>query len=677
MKQPLLFLVDLGAIYWLAWHSSNREMAPDEPAEATLSRIRKWRENYRRIAVCLDDPRGTWRHKMYPAYKANRTDRPQAAIDQLKRAISIIKRDKFVIFEHEGMECDDVLASAARAYRGDVLMATPDKDMMQIVDDRVRMLDTMTGNLICADDVKMKWGVEPKLVGDLLALLGDKSDNIPGVPGVGKLIGAELLNKHGSIRGILEALAKDPPKTKKNVVVAWAASILRNVETLALAHSLVALRDDLQLQWPNGWEHDIVTASEAPHAETISIDGKPLDVFVLAESTPRVPDTKRIGAQSTCVYDDEPSSELLAFNAQPKFTVVRDTQPKEETNMADIAPKIRVVQGPVSTPHAFCLTGASGIGKTYFTSGIPNAYFFCVESGLKGANPAYISTLPRYEVCESYDDLITWFRSFRANEAKQRGIRHLVTDSLSGVDKLINAKACNNENVEHMEAKDFKKVWTSAIPLHLRVQRELDEVRKMGIHVWLIAHTTTTTGIVTDTGDTFTKHDLAFQGTGKSLDEVRQLWRQWVDHVLFLDWDMRVKKGTQSTRAVATFKTRILRARETPHHYAKNRADLPPIVPATWRDLEILLKKNAMPEVRLAKMVETEKTELAKIIGRIRENDDVMANELADEVTKAGASYPALQEVHSRALSVLALMTPDEEEEGNDDVKEETMEKSE
>lgn len=248
--------------------------------------------------------------------------------------------------------------------------------------------------------------------------------------------------------------------------------------------------------------------------------------------------------------------------------------------------KFQVTKGPVVRPHATILTGRSGIGKTYFASTIDARFFICVEQGLSGAHPDLVDEIPRFDhQPQSLGDLFEMLAAFKA-QARAEGWRHLVVDSLSGIEALVNKQACGQEKVAHMEAKDFKKVWAAAMPIWQRVQRELDAVRdQAGAHLWLIAHSQETTEVV-ETGDTFSKYDLAFQGSGKALAEIRQLWRAWADHVFFLDWQASIKKASSiGQKAVGQYRSRILYTRETPRLFAKSRSAVPETLPATWEDL--------------------------------------------------------------------------------------------
>jgi len=312
--------------------------------------------------------------------------------------------------------------------------------------------------------------------------------------------------------------------------------------------------------------------------------------------------------------------------------------------------RFQVVTGAVRRPHATILTGRSGIGKTYFCSTIPARFFVCVEEGLKGAAPDQIETLPRFELqkvskkptLRDFFDAMAEFRRI----ARGQGINHLVVDSLSGIEKLVNKQACNAESVAHMEAKDFKKVWSAATPIWQDVQDEFDLVRDLGINVWIVAHDAEAKETVDD-GTIYTKHDLAFQGSGSSLTELRQFWRRWADHVLFIDWDSSVKAGkTMQSKAVGQYKpVRIMYTRESPSRYAKNRAGLPEKLPATWQDLQRAM--NLGVPAGEAKL----RTQIEQAIAELHEDDAAAIRRDLD----AAKNPQALAAVLSRAEGMLAI----------------------
>jgi DNA polymerase I len=166
--------------------------------------------------VCAFDSRGpTFRHRMFEDYKLHRKKMPEELIGQLPLIKEVMEAFSISCIEMEGMEADDILATLARnaAESGDeAVIVTGDKDMLQMVSGRVSVLSSkksITDTIIYGPEaVREKMGVGPGSVRDLLALMGDSSDNIPGVPGIGPKTAVKLINEFGSLEGIYENIAK-------------------------------------------------------------------------------------------------------------------------------------------------------------------------------------------------------------------------------------------------------------------------------------------------------------------------------------------------------------------------------------------------------------------------------------------------------------------------------------
>jgi DNA polymerase-1 len=157
-------------------------------------------------AVCFDSPEPTHRETQFPEYKAQRPPLPRELGQQLPYIDRLVTANHFPMIRRPGWEADDIIATLAR--RGvdaamEVVIVAGDKDLAQLVDDRVRMQDTMRDITYDADLVRKKWGVPPARIPDLLALTGDDVDNIPGVPGIGQKGAAALLEKYGNLDGVL------------------------------------------------------------------------------------------------------------------------------------------------------------------------------------------------------------------------------------------------------------------------------------------------------------------------------------------------------------------------------------------------------------------------------------------------------------------------------------------
>lgn len=193
---------------------------------------------YSNCIIALDKGRNTFRSQIYSEYKANREDAP----DDLRVQFPIIREAYhafgFHIAEKDGYEADDLIATYVDKFSkegyDEICIVSSDKDLMQLVNDRVYMFDPMKKKKIDANGVVEKFGVNPEQIVDFLALLGDASDNVPGVDGIGVKTAAKLLNAYGNIEGIYENLSKiSSKKVRESLVV--------NKDRLILARKLVTL----------------------------------------------------------------------------------------------------------------------------------------------------------------------------------------------------------------------------------------------------------------------------------------------------------------------------------------------------------------------------------------------------------------------------------------------------
>lgn len=203
------------------------------------------------IAVAFDGPTAELeRTKLYPEYKGTRDKAPDELVMQLDDVRAVVKGFGIPILEMAGQEADDVIGTLAMRCkeRGDeVFIVTADKDFMQLVDDeRVRMYDLMNRGssepkIVGPEQVFEKFGVQPTQIIDLLALMGDTSDNVPGVPGVGPKTAAKLLGEHGDLTTILDAA----PSMKKSKL---RENLIEHRDKAELSRDLVRIRTELELE---------------------------------------------------------------------------------------------------------------------------------------------------------------------------------------------------------------------------------------------------------------------------------------------------------------------------------------------------------------------------------------------------------------------------------------------
>ncbi|PIE20145.1 MAG: hypothetical protein CSA66_01370 [Proteobacteria bacterium] len=163
------------------------------------------------LAVVFDPPGPSFRRALYADYKANRPPKPKDLVPQLPLVRDVLRAFNIPSLEVEGFEADDVIATLATRAKGEdvtTVIVSSDKDLMQLVGDDCVLLDTMKNVRYDAAAVEGKLGVRPDKVLDLLALMGDSSDNIPGVPGIGPKTAAKLLDRFGSLDGLYERVCE-------------------------------------------------------------------------------------------------------------------------------------------------------------------------------------------------------------------------------------------------------------------------------------------------------------------------------------------------------------------------------------------------------------------------------------------------------------------------------------
>ena len=197
------------------------------------------------IAVMLDSGKKTFRHNLFDAYKANRPSPPEELIVQFPIIREVIEALNLVAIETDGFEADDLIASYAKAAElenMEVKIVSSDKDLMQLITDKTKLFDAMKNKTISFEEVKEKFGVAPSKVLDILSLIGDSSDNIPGVKGIGPKTAAELINKFDSLENLYNNLDKVENLRQRNL-------LNTDRDNALMSQKLVSLKDDLELKF--------------------------------------------------------------------------------------------------------------------------------------------------------------------------------------------------------------------------------------------------------------------------------------------------------------------------------------------------------------------------------------------------------------------------------------------
>ncbi len=221
-----LILVDGSSFLYRAFHAipalTTREGQPSGAIYGVVAMLKKLKREMDgfHIAVVFDSPTPTTRHKLYPPYKANRIKIPKELQQQIPIVQSIIEAMGFPLIKQEGVEADDIIGSLvkrAQQLNMTTVIATSDKDFAQLVNDQVTLFNAMTNLTLDVSGVIARFKVKPEQMIDYLSLIGDTSDNIPGVPMVGPKTAAKWLDTYGSLDQIIANAASIKGKVGENL----------------------------------------------------------------------------------------------------------------------------------------------------------------------------------------------------------------------------------------------------------------------------------------------------------------------------------------------------------------------------------------------------------------------------------------------------------------------------
>ncbi|HFQ4804688.1 TPA: DNA polymerase I [Vibrio vulnificus] len=254
-ENPLI-LIDGSSYLYRAFHAYPGTMSNgDIPTNAVYGVVNMLRSMMRqfasdRIAVVFDAKGKTFRDDMYPEYKANRPPMPDDLRCQIEPLHQVIKAMGLPLIAVEGVEADDVIGTLAyqASQQGmPVLISTGDKDMAQLVDDNITLINTMTNVVMDREGVIEKFGIPPELIIDYLALMGDKVDNIPGVPGVGDKTATALLQGIGGLSQLYDHL-DDIAALSFRGSKTMAKKLVDNKDNALLSYQLATIKLDVALQ---------------------------------------------------------------------------------------------------------------------------------------------------------------------------------------------------------------------------------------------------------------------------------------------------------------------------------------------------------------------------------------------------------------------------------------------
>lgn len=247
MHHPFI-LVDGSSYLYRAFHALPPLMTskgqPTGAAYGVLNMIRKLINDYQpsHMAVVFDAKGETFREQLYREYKATRPPMPEELVKQIEPLHAVIKAMGIPLLVVEGVEADDVigtLAKQASQAGHPVLISTGDKDLAQLVDNKVTLINTMNNTLLDDEGVKKKFGVSPSQIVDYLALIGDKVDNVPGVPNVGPKTAEKWLSHYATLSDVIAHADEIKGKVGDN--------LRANLDALKLSQRLVTIKTDVEL----------------------------------------------------------------------------------------------------------------------------------------------------------------------------------------------------------------------------------------------------------------------------------------------------------------------------------------------------------------------------------------------------------------------------------------------
>ena len=317
---PRVFIIDAHAFLHRSYHalpkfstSKGEEVGALYGFTRLLLRIlREKKPEY--VAVCFDSKGGTFRDDLYGEYKANRKETEPGLVGQLNTARDLVKALGLKGVYLKGFEADDIIATLARraAAAGlEAVIVSGDKDAAQLVGENVKMWDGSSTDFSGPEAVEKKYGLPPGLLPDYFALLGDSSDNVPGVAGVGAKSAAKLVQTYGALEKILAA-AMDPELVAKDKAL---AKVAKDMENARLSRRLVTLEGDAPIE--GGLEILKPAAPGGPELEEMARRLEFKDLLALAGSAP----AEHAAAPLPPVKTPE---EILGAGQTPAFAAFED-----------------------------------------------------------------------------------------------------------------------------------------------------------------------------------------------------------------------------------------------------------------------------------------------------------------------------------------------------------------
>ncbi len=257
MEKKTLIIIDSNALLHRAFHAlpplTNKKGQQTGAVYGFLLTLFKAIKDVQAncIVACFDLPKPTFRHEKFDQYKIHRARTPDGIISQIPIAKEVLKALSIPIFEKEGYEADDLIATLAKKSENDseVYIVSGDLDNLQLVDEKIKVYTLGKGikDSVIYDRAKVveRFGVTPEQMNDFKALTGDTSDNVPGVPGIGKTTAADLIQRFGTIENLYSEISTDTAVLKPKIKEALKA----NKESAFLSKELVETKTDVEMDF--------------------------------------------------------------------------------------------------------------------------------------------------------------------------------------------------------------------------------------------------------------------------------------------------------------------------------------------------------------------------------------------------------------------------------------------
>ncbi|MFQ5904284.1 MAG: 5'-3' exonuclease H3TH domain-containing protein [Candidatus Binatia bacterium] len=250
-----LYLIDGSSYIFRAFFAlppmSNSNELPTQAIYGFTTMILKFLKEFQPefLAVVFDKGRDTFRNEIYHEYKSNRPEAPADLIPQFPYTRKVLQAMNIPALELEGFEADDLIATLAKNFTSqetEVVIVSGDKDLMQLVGDTTRILDTMKSRWIGVEEVKEKFGVEPHQVVEVMGLMGDPVDNIPGIKGIGEKTAIPLIQKFQSLENLFDHL-DDLNKVGIKSSTRVRKALMEGKEDALMSRKLATVRTDVPI----------------------------------------------------------------------------------------------------------------------------------------------------------------------------------------------------------------------------------------------------------------------------------------------------------------------------------------------------------------------------------------------------------------------------------------------